>query len=141
MASESEWEYAARAGTTTPFWWGSTISTEQANYDGNSVYADGSKGENRQRTVAADSFKPNAWGFYQVHGNAFEWIEDCWNDGYGNAPADDSVMLSGNCTRHVRRAGAWNYPAATLRAAYRDSRPATTRGSNMSLRVARTVNR
>jgi formylglycine-generating enzyme required for sulfatase activity len=140
LASESEWEYAARAGTTTPFWWGSTISPEQANYDGNSIYAGGTKGENRQKTVGADQFKPNAWGFYQVHGNAFEWVEDCWNDSYRNAPADDSVMLAGNCTRHVRRAGAWNYPAATLRAAYRDSRPATTRGSNMSLRVARTVN-
>jgi formylglycine-generating enzyme required for sulfatase activity len=140
LASESEWEYAARATTTTPFWWGSTISTDQANYDGNSVYAGGSKGENRQKTVAVDGFKPNAWGFYQVHGNAFEWVEDCWNDGYSNAPVDDSVMLAGNCTRHVRRAGAWNYPAATLRAAYRDSRPATTRASNTSLRVARTVN-
>jgi formylglycine-generating enzyme required for sulfatase activity len=140
LPTESEWEYAARAGTTTPFWWGASISTEQANYDGTTTYAGGNKGENLQKTAPATNYKPNAWGLYQVHGNAFEWIEDCWNNSYSNAPADSSAALSGNCTRHVRRAGAWNYPAATLRAAYRDSRPASTRGSNMSLRVARTVN-
>jgi formylglycine-generating enzyme required for sulfatase activity len=140
LPSESEWEYAARAGTTTPFWWGTSIITDQANYDGSTVYAGGIKGENREKTVAADDFKPNAWGLYQVHGNAFEWVEDCWNDSYTNAPADDAVMLAGDCARRVRRAGAWNYPAATLRSAYRDSRPASTRGSNLSLRVARTVN-
>jgi formylglycine-generating enzyme required for sulfatase activity len=140
LPSEAEWEYAARAGTTTPFWWGSSITPEQANYDGSTVYAGGDKGENRHKTVAADSFKPNPWGLYQVHGNAFEWVGDCWNDSYKNAPADASAMLIGNCTRHVRRAGAWNYPAATLRSAYRDSRPGTTRGANMGLRVARTVN-
>jgi formylglycine-generating enzyme required for sulfatase activity len=139
LPSESEWEYAARAGTTTPFWWGASITTDQANYDGSTVYGGGSKGDNRQKTVPADDFKANAWGLYQVHGNAFEWVEDCWNDSYSNAPADDSVMLAGNCTRHARRAGAWNYPAATLRSAYRDSRPATTRASNTGLRVARTV--
>jgi formylglycine-generating enzyme required for sulfatase activity len=140
LPSESEWEYAARAGTTTPFWWGTTITTEQANYDGSTIYDGGSKGENREKTVAADDFKPNAWGLYQVHGNAFEWVEDCWNENYTNAPTDGSAMVAGNCTRRVRRAGAWNYPASTLRSAYRDSRPASTRGSNLSFRVARTVN-
>jgi formylglycine-generating enzyme required for sulfatase activity len=140
LPSESEWEYAARAGTTTPFWWGTTITTEQANYDGSTIYDGGSKGENREKTVAADDFKPNAWGLYQVHGNAFEWVEDCWNENYTNAPTDGSAIVAGNCARRVRRAGAWNYPASTLRSAYRDSRPASTRGSNLSLRVARTVN-
>jgi formylglycine-generating enzyme required for sulfatase activity len=140
LPSESEWEYAARAGTTTPFWWGTTITTEQANYDGSTTYDGGSKGENREKTVGADDFKPNAWGLYQVHGNAFEWVEDCWNENYTNAPTDGSAMVADNCIRRVRRAGAWNYPASTLRSAYRDSRPASTRGSNLSLRVARTVN-
>jgi formylglycine-generating enzyme required for sulfatase activity len=140
LPSESEWEYAARAGTTTPFWWGTTITTEQANYDGSTTYDGGSKGENREKTVGADDFKPNAWGLYQVHGNAFEWVEDCWNENYTNAPTDGSAIVAGNCARRVRRAGAWNYPASTLRSAYRDSRPASTRGSNLSLRVARTVN-
>jgi formylglycine-generating enzyme required for sulfatase activity len=140
LLTESEWEYAARAGTATPFWWGAAISTDQANYDGNSTYAGGGKGEDRQKTVPVESFGPNPWGLYQVHGNAFEWVEDCWNDNYQNAPADDSVNLSGNCSRHVRRGGAWNYIAPTLRAAYRDARAAALRGSNIGFRVARTLN-
>jgi formylglycine-generating enzyme required for sulfatase activity len=140
LLTESEWEYAARAGTTTAFWWGTSISTEQANYDGTSTYAGGAKGEYRQKTVPVDSFTPNTWGLYQVHGNAFEWVEDCWNEGYQNAPADDAASLTGNCSRHVRRGGAWNFIPATLRSAYRDSRPAITRGSNTGLRVARTLN-
>jgi formylglycine-generating enzyme required for sulfatase activity len=140
LLSESEWEYVARAGTKTPFWWGSSISTDQANYDGNSSYGGGGKGEYRQKTVPADMFKPNPWGLYQVHGNAFEWVEDCWNETYQYAPSDDWVRLAGNCSRHVRRGGAWNIIAKMLRSAYRESRPALTRGSNASMRVARTLN-
>jgi formylglycine-generating enzyme required for sulfatase activity len=139
LLSESEWEYVARAGTKTPFWWGSSISTEQANYDG-SAYGGGEKGQYRQKTVPADMFEPNAWGIYQVHGNAFEWLEDCWNETYQYAPSDDWARLAGNCSRHVRRGGAWNVPAKMLRSAYREQRPAGTRGSNVGLRVARTLN-
>jgi len=139
LLSESEWEYVARAGTKTPFWWGSTISTDQANYDGNSVYGGGGKGEYRQKTVPADMFNPNPWGLYQVHGNAFEWVEDCWNETYQYAPSDDWVRLAGNCSRHVRRGGAWNVIAKMLRSAYRDSRPAVTHASNTGMRVARTL--
>jgi formylglycine-generating enzyme required for sulfatase activity len=83
---------------------------------------------------------PNPRGLYQVHGNAFEWVEDCWNEGYRNAPAGDVASLTGNCSRHVRRGGAWNFIPATLRSAYRDSRPAITRGSNTSFRVVRALN-
>jgi formylglycine-generating enzyme required for sulfatase activity len=139
LLSESEWEYVARAGTKTPFWWGKSISTDQANYDGKSTYGGGSKGEYREKTVPADKFEPNAWGLYQVHGNAFEWVEDCWNETYENAPSNDSVRMAGNCNRRVRRGGAWNTIARMLRSAYRESRPAVTRGSNMGLRVARTL--
>jgi formylglycine-generating enzyme required for sulfatase activity len=140
LLTESEWEYAMRAGTTTAFWWGTSISTEQANYDGTSNYAGGPKGEYRQKTMPVDSFAPNPWGLYQAHGNAFEWVEDCWNEGYQNAPADDAARLTGSCSRHVRRGGAWNFIPATLRSAYRDSRPVVTRGSNSGLRVGRTLN-
>jgi formylglycine-generating enzyme required for sulfatase activity len=139
LLSESEWEYIARAGTKTPFWWGSSISTDQANYDGNSNYGGGGKGQYRQKTVPADMFEANPWGLYQVHGNAFEWLEDCWNETYQYAPSDDWVRLAGNCSRHVRRGGAWNIPAKMLRSAYREQRPAFTRGSNLGLRVARTL--
>jgi formylglycine-generating enzyme required for sulfatase activity len=139
LLSESEWEYVARAGSKTPFWWGSSISTDQANYDGNSSYGSGGKGQYRQKTVPADMFKANPWGLYQVHGNAFEWVEDCWNETYQYGPADDWVRMAGNCGRHVRRGGAWNIIAKMLRSAYREQRPAATRGSNMGMRVARTL--
>jgi formylglycine-generating enzyme required for sulfatase activity len=86
LLSEAEREYAARAGTATPFWWGSSISTEQANYDGNLVYGGGPNGEYRQRTLPVESFQPNPWGLYQVHGNVLEWTEDCSNDNYPAKP-------------------------------------------------------
>ncbi len=70
----------------------SSISTEQANYDGNFTFGGGKKGEYRQRTVTAKSFQPNTWGLYQVHGNVWEWCEDCWNESYHNAPADPYGM-------------------------------------------------
>ncbi|TMJ33763.1 MAG: hypothetical protein E6G96_03950 [Alphaproteobacteria bacterium] len=140
LLSESEWEYVARAGSKTPFWWGPSISTDQANYDGNSTYGNGAKGQYRQKSVPADMFEANPWGVYQVHGNAFEWVEDCWNETYQYAPSDDSIRLAGNCSRHVRRGGAWNIAAKTLRSAYRENRPALTRGSNLGMRVARTLN-
>ena len=85
LLSEAEWEYAARAGTTTPFWWGSTINPAQANYDGNYVYGDGAKGEYREQTVAVGEFAANPWGFYQVHGNVWEWCEDHWHGTYNGA--------------------------------------------------------
>src|SRR5262249_31651998 len=143
LLSESEWEYIARAGTKTPFWWGSSISTNDANYDGNSNFgSDGSKGEFRQKTVPADMFKPKPLGLYQVGGNVFEWVEDCWNDTYQYAPSDGGVRMAGNwagrsdtdvsaggCSRRVRRGGAWNVGAQMLRSAYRESRPALVRGS------------
>ncbi len=152
LLSELEWEYVARAGTTTPFWWGSSISTDQANYDGTSISGGSGRGQYRQKTVPADMFKANPWGLYQVHGNAFEWVEDCWNETYQSAPSDGSIRMAGNwpgrtasdvaaggCSRRVRRGGAWNYPPKILRAAYRDSRPGPTRASNLGMRVARTL--
>jgi len=71
LPTEAQWEYAARAGTQTPFWWGSTLSPEQANYDGDQTYANGEKGEYRRETVAVKHFEPNPWGLYQVHGNVW----------------------------------------------------------------------
>ena len=93
--------------------------TDQANYDGSTVYAGGNKGENRQKTVAADDFKPNAWGLYQVHGNAFEWVEDCWNDNYRNAPKDGAAWTSGDCRLRVLRGGNFLSKATEIRSAAR----------------------
>jgi formylglycine-generating enzyme required for sulfatase activity len=119
LLSESEREFVARAGTTTPFWWGSTISAGQANYNGTYAYAAGSKGEYRQGTVPVDAFEPNPWGLYQVHGNVWEWTEDCWNDSNSGHPGNGSPRTSGDCGRHVVRGGSWYNIPAWLRAAHR----------------------
>jgi formylglycine-generating enzyme required for sulfatase activity len=99
----------ARAGTTTPFWWGASFSTSQANYNGSHTYGGEPTGENRQKTLPVDtfSFSPNPWGFYQVHGNSFDWVEDCYHEGYNGAPVDGSAWTSGNCNTHVVRGGSW----------------------------------
>ena len=86
LPSEAEWEYVARAGTTTPFWTGATISTEQANYDGTYTYGAGKKGEYRQRTIPVGSLPANPWGLHEVLGNVWEWVEDCYHDSYAGAP-------------------------------------------------------
>jgi formylglycine-generating enzyme required for sulfatase activity len=121
LPSEAEWEYAARAGTTTPFWWGSSITPDQANYDGNYVYAGGgSKGVWRQGTVPVGSFAANPWGLYNVHGNALQWTADCYHDSYTGAPADGAAFTAGNCSNgHVVRGGSWNDYPKVLRAAFR----------------------
>ena len=82
LLSESEWEHAARAGTTGPFHFGTTISPDQANYDGRYTYGTGRKGRYRERTVPVGSFSPNAFGLHDVHGNVREWVEDCWHGSY-----------------------------------------------------------
>ncbi len=120
LLSESEREYVTRAGTSTPFWWGAQISVDQANYDGNYTYNGGPKGEWRQKTVPVKSFEANPWGLYQVHGNVWEWVEDCWHGDYHNAPSDGSAWTSGNCTYRVLRGGSWNNYPADLRAARRN---------------------
>jgi formylglycine-generating enzyme required for sulfatase activity len=91
LLSEAEWEYVARAGTNTRFWWGETFSTDQANFHGENVYPTQSVGEFRRKTLPVDSFRANPWGFYQVHGNTYDWVEDCYHDSYDGAPSDGSA--------------------------------------------------
>ncbi len=119
LPSEAEWEYAARAGTTSAFWWGDQIDSSLANYNGHSTYADGSKGEYRQRTLPVGSFQPNPFGLYQVHGNVWEWCLDSWHDGYSGAPTDGSAWETGGQASRVRRGGSWYYGPCLCRAAYR----------------------
>ena len=120
LSSESEWEYAARAGTTGPFHHGSTISTEQANYDGDYAYGSGRKGRHRGRTTPVGSFPPNGFGLYDVHGNVSEWVEDCRHDDYSGAPSDGSAWIrSGNCRHRVLRGGSWCDRPGFVRSAYR----------------------
>ena len=109
LPSESEWEYAARAGTATPFHTGATISTDQANYDGNYVYGNGRQGAYREGTLPVGSFPANGFGLHDVHGNVWEWVQDCWHGNYEGAPSDGSAWASGDCSVRVLRGGAWNY--------------------------------
>jgi formylglycine-generating enzyme required for sulfatase activity/uncharacterized caspase-like protein len=139
LLSEAEREYVTRAGTTTPFWWGSSISTTQANYNGNYIYGGKSKGENRRETVPVDSFEPNAFGLYQVHGNVWEWVEDCSHDNYTGAPSDGSAWLSGDCKSRVLRGGSWNQVPGGLRAANRDGDSKDIRSVYYGFRLGRTL--
>jgi formylglycine-generating enzyme required for sulfatase activity len=139
LPTEAEWEYAARAGSTTPFWWGNQISTSLANYDGSLVYGSGNPGEHRQATVRAREFDANPWGLYQVHGNVSQWVEDCWNAGYRGAPADGSAWTQGDCARRVLRGGSWGYAPKDLRAAYREGATATFRTYTFGIRLVRVL--
>jgi formylglycine-generating enzyme required for sulfatase activity len=140
LPTEAEWEYAGRAGTTTPFWWGPSITPAQANYDGNYIYAGGAKGEWRKATVPVGSFKPNPWGLYQVHGNAWAWCQDYWHDTYGGAPSDGSAWLDGgDADRRVIRGGSWDDDPRSLRSAYRYWNAAVFRNVYLGFRVGRTL--
>nr|VFJ60662.1 MAG: Formylglycine-generating enzyme, required for sulfatase activity, contains SUMF1/FGE domain [Candidatus Kentron sp. FW] len=124
LPTEAEWEYAARAGTTTPFSTGDCITTDQANYDGNVDYADcGAKtGVYREKTVPVGSLPANPWGLHEMHGNVREWTADCWHEDYRNAPTDGGTWgkeSGGNCSWRVIRGGGWSSEPRRLRSAYR----------------------
>lgn len=141
LMSEAEREYITRAGTTTPFWWGSSISSEQANYDGTQRYVDEPTGRFRQNTLPVDSFQPNPWGFYDVSGNTWDWVEDCYHDSYDGAPPDGSAWTSGDCNRRVLRGGSWGSQPRNLRSAARYRLSPVVRGDWYGFRVARTCER
>ena len=101
LPTEAEWEYAARAGSTTAYSWGDSIGRNRANCDGCASLWDG------ERTALVGTFKANGWGLYDMHGNVWEWVQDCWNDNYEGAPTDGTAWLSGDCDRRVLRGGSW----------------------------------
>jgi formylglycine-generating enzyme required for sulfatase activity len=139
LLSEAEREYVTRAGTTTPFWWGGSISTSQANYNGNNTYAGGENGEYRQKTVPVNSFAPNPWGLYQVHGNVWDWVEDCHDDSYLGAPSNGAAWTSGDCGRRAVRGGSWHSSPQLLRSADRGWLPTEVRSSGVGFRLGRTL--
>ena len=121
LPSEAEWEYACRAGTTTPFYFGETITGELANYDASNTYAEEAKGEYRQQTTPVGQFPPNAFGLYDMHGNVWEWCADTWHDNYDGAPTDGSAWIENgddNCS--PPRGGSWCNDPYYCRSAYRD---------------------
>ena len=130
LPSEAEWEYAARAGTTTTFWWGSDIGLGKANCNGCN-----SRWDNRQ-TAPVGSFGPNAFGLYDMGGNVTQWVEDRWNPNFTGAPADGCAWETGDQRRRVYRSGSWYNPPALLRSSYRNAEQPALRNSKVGFRVA-----
>jgi formylglycine-generating enzyme required for sulfatase activity/uncharacterized caspase-like protein len=120
LPSEAEWEYACRAGTTTPFYFGETIMGELANYMSSETYADEYKGEYRQKTTPVGQFPPNAFGLYDMHGNVWEWCADTWHGNYDGAPTDGSAWIeNGDDNRSRLRGGSWRSHPSDCRSACR----------------------
>ena len=105
LLSEAEWEYAARAGSTTAFWWGDDVGRNNANCDGCGSQWDNTK------TAPVGSFKANDFGLYDMAGNVWEWVQDCYQNSYDGAPKDGSVWEDGaDCAARVLRGGSWSFP-------------------------------
>ena len=139
LPSEAEWEYACRAGTTTPFHFGETITSDLANYNGNYTYANEPKGEYRGTTMPVGSFPPNAFRLYDMHGNVWEWCEDSWHENYQAAPNDGGawISLKNNDNRYrILRGGSWSYYPWGCRSAYRDGINPDVRSDDFGFRLA-----
>ena len=138
LLSEAEWEYAARAGTTTPFYTGSTITSDQANFEGYyTSYA--TRRINQLGTVPVGSFGSNAFGLHDMHGNVWEWVGDCWNKNYHGASTDGSTNKSGDCSHRIMRGGSWNDVIEFMRAAHRQRNDSGVRDNSFGFRLARTL--
>jgi formylglycine-generating enzyme required for sulfatase activity len=137
LPTEAEWEYACRAGTTTPFHFGQTISPELANYDGNYAYGQGKKGKYRYETSSVGSFRvANGFGLYDMHGNVWEWCLDHWHKNYKGAPTDGSTWINSNDTdSRVLRGGSWSFDPCNCRSAYRRGSSTADRYYDFGFRV------
>jgi formylglycine-generating enzyme required for sulfatase activity len=134
LLSEAEWEYAARAGTTTVYYWGDAVGK------GNADCTDCGSQWDGQQTSPVHSFKPNAFGLYDMEGDVWQWVEDCYHGSYAGAPADGSAWVdAANCVGRVLRGGSWIDPSTSLRSAIRIRDIPGSRGGNVGLRLARTI--
>jgi formylglycine-generating enzyme required for sulfatase activity len=144
LPTEAEWEYAARGISRAsdphpPFATGATINYKQANYDANFTYGEGKMGVFRQKTVEVGTFARNAFGLHDVHGNVWEWVQDCYKDSYQGAPADGSAVAGRDCKLRILRGGSWNYFPQLLRSAYRYATAPEVRLDMAGFRVARSL--
>ena len=130
LLSEAEWEYCCRAGSTTAYSFGDNITKQQAQFSQGNWNSGG-------KTAEVGSFPANAFGLHDMHGNVWEWCQDCWNGNYVNAPTDGSVWTTGDCSRRVLRGGSWSDGPRTLRAARRSGCPASGRFIHGGFRLAR----
>ena len=137
LPSESEWEYATRAGSTGRFNTGDCITSDQANFRAIVPALGCPEGIYRQQTLPVGSFAPNAFGLYDTHGNVREWVQDCWNSNYNGAPTDGSAWMTGDCSRAVLRGGSWLYFGQYLRSANRNWEFRGSPDSVEGFRVAR----
>ena len=131
LPTESEWEYAARAGSESKYSWGDEIGVNQANCK------DDLCGDEWDKTAPVGSFPANAWGLHDMHGNVYEWVEDCWNGGYEGAPDDGSAWEGRYCSRRVIRGGSWSNAPGELRGSVRGWGDRSYRGVNIGLRLAK----
>lgn len=131
LPSEAEWEYAARAGTTTPFFWGTDKGTNLANCrDCESQWS-------KKGSAPVGSFKPNPWGLYDMHGNIWEWVADCWTTNHIGAPTDGSARTNGDCSKRVMRSGSWYYFSRNMGSSWRFKNDARVNSYNIGMRVLR----
>ena len=133
LPSEAEWEYIARAGTTTDFWWGDDKGVNLANCR-NCASKWSKKG-----SAPTGSFKPNPWGFYDTAGNVWEWVEDCWFPDYVGAPSDGSARIGGKCRQRIIRSGSWYYLSKNARSAWRAKNDARVKSYWLGFRVLREI--
>jgi len=139
--NEAEWEYACRAGTTTPFHFGETITTDLANYNGRDYggYANEYKGKYRKETTEVGIFPPNGFGLYDMHGNVWEWCADSWHGNYNGAPNDGSVWLNNSNKNAVLRGGSWDNGPVYMRSANRNYYSQGNTNDGIGFRIVRTL--
>ena len=140
LPSEAEWEYAARAGSSTAYWWGDEITTGRAVFNGSGKGSGGADfaGSDRGQTLPVGAFDPNSFRLYDVHGNVWEWGDDCWNDTLEGQPSDGAARRDGDCSTAVLRGGSWFLTAVYLRSAFRYWLRRNDRRDNIGFRLART---